>query len=58
MKSFGIVIAFFATCIMAAYVVYFMPSVSAVRSADVVTVHFELLGDYAENVRRIDIIDL
>ena len=58
MKSFGIVIAVLATCIFAAYAYSFMPSISAVRSANVVTVHFELLGEYPQDVQSIEIVDV
>lgn len=58
MKSFGVVIAVLAGLGFAAYAYLFMPSVSASRSADVVTVHFELLGEYPENIKSIEILDV
>jgi hypothetical protein len=58
MKSFVVVIVVLATCIFAAYAYFFTPSVSAVRSAAVVTVHFELLGEYPQDVQSIEIVDV
>ncbi|MGJ9420871.1 hypothetical protein ACHAC9_24535 [Massilia sp. CMS3.1] len=58
MKSFSVVIAVLAALVFAAYAYLFMPSVSALRSANVVTVHFELLGEYPEDIESIEIVDV
>jgi hypothetical protein len=57
MKSFAVVIGGLAVLILASLTYFLTPSVHAVRTAQGVTVHFETLGEYHSNVRRIEIVE-
>ena len=57
MKSFVPVAAALALLGLATLAYFLTPSVYAVRSADGVTVHCEVLGDYPADVERIDLVE-